>query len=136
MEAISPCPPRILIVEDNTLIAMNLGDMLQLFGAEEIQIVSTVADALSELESREFDLAIIDIQLGEESGFVVAKCCAHIGVPVIISTGFGEVFKSAASSTERFLNKPYTVADLQQILSELDWALPRSDTGSASASEV
>lgn len=120
MGAISPCPPRILVVEDNTLIALNLGDMLELCGAEEVQIVSTVAGALGELSAREFDLAIIDIQLGEESGFVVAKCCADIGVPVIISTGFGDVFKSAASSTERLLNKPYTMADLQKILSELD----------------
>ena len=55
--------PRILIVEDNTLIAMDLEDILEGFGCQVVGPVGTVREALALLKELQVDVAVVDFQL-------------------------------------------------------------------------
>jgi CheY-like chemotaxis protein len=62
---------RVLVVEDNYLIGIDLADMLELAGAKVAGPVVSVADALNAIDSLP-DAATLDVQLGEETSFPIA----------------------------------------------------------------
>jgi CheY-like chemotaxis protein/signal transduction histidine kinase len=83
-------PRRLLVVEDDPV---QRGAIERLLGATEAQIVSasTVTDALEKLAATSFDCVVIDLKLGDESGFDLlermAKDEAYSFPPVIVYTG-------------------------------------------------
>lgn len=115
---------RILVVEDNLIISMHLSTMLEELGARDIEAVATVAEAFEQLEAGAFTLAIVDIQVGRENGLVVADRCLTAGIPVILSTGFGDAMRPAISASEVLLNKPYSINDLERAIEKLSPASP------------
>ena len=108
---------NVLVVEDNDLIAMQLEMMLRDSVTGEVQMVSTVAAALAALNERTVDLAILDIQLGDENGLVVAERCAADRVPVILATGFADMLLPVTYANEQLLKKPYSMLGLQHAIS-------------------
>jgi CheY-like chemotaxis protein len=79
---------RVLVVEDNCLIAQDLCEELQSCGAKVMGPVACVADALALLQSgpRPY-MAILDIKLGHEWVYPVADALRSLGVPFIFATG-------------------------------------------------
>ncbi|MFS0774361.1 response regulator [Sphingomonas sp. 1P08PE] len=77
---------RVLIVEDNFLLALGLTGTLEAAGAEIIGPVASVRDALDALDPLP-DAATLDVQLGEETSFPIADELARRGVPFIFATG-------------------------------------------------
>lgn len=110
---------RVMIVEDQALLAANLEEMLADMGAETIVIAASVADARSQLEGAPFDLVLLDVQLGSESGLVIADVCSLHDIPVILSTGHGDAFKAAIKPSEVLLPKPYTWSTLSLAVEEV-----------------
>ena len=81
--------PRVLIVEDEMLIAILLQDMLADAGLE-VEGVAHSLNAGIELASKaDFDLAILDINLNGEEVYPVAEILQRRGIPFIFSTGYG-----------------------------------------------
>lgn len=79
---------RILIVEDEALVAMEIEGMLGLAGHEAVAQVDDVESALSAVESGAPDLALVDIHLGRgNSGLDVAAALKERGIPVLFATG-------------------------------------------------
>lgn len=103
---------RVLVVEDNYGVANMLLLMLDELGVDDVRLVDTISASLEALESAPFDLAIIDVQLGEENGLVVANHCSDRKMPVIISTGFSDLVLPIAYASEQILTKPYQQIDL------------------------
>ena len=110
---------RVLVAEDNPLLLLNLGLMLQDLGAQDVRTATNAADALAALDALPFSLAVLDVQLGQDDGLLVADRCAAQGIPVILSTGDGAVLRSAMAPTMALLGKPYTAADLQKAITQL-----------------
>ena len=110
---------RVLIAEDNALVLLNLGLMLQDLGAQDIRTAKTAAEALAALDAMHFSLAVLDIRLGQDDGLAVADRCASQGIPVILSTGEGDVPRSAMAAMTVLLKKPYRAADLQGAIEQL-----------------
>jgi DNA-binding response OmpR family regulator len=59
---------KILVAEDDVLIALSLQQTLSLFGFEVVGIAATVSDALCLAQNTRPDLAIFDIQTGRQAG--------------------------------------------------------------------
>lgn len=79
---------RILIVEDEALVAMEIEGMLGLAGHEAIAQVDDLQSAVSAVESTRPDLALVDIHLGRgNSGLDVAAALKERGIPVLFATG-------------------------------------------------
>ena len=108
----------VLVAEDNSLMIEHLVLMLEDMGAEQIFTARSAVQAFDVLARARTTLAIVDIQLGLDNGLLVADRCSDAGVPVILSTGYGELFRSVLSN-ERLLQKPYTQSSLEQAISEL-----------------
>jgi two-component system, response regulator PdtaR len=81
--------PRVLIVEDEVLLAWSLGEILSLIGCEVAGIAGTVNDALCLAENTKPDLAIVDVRLaGQRDGIEGAELLRQqFGLPVIFVTG-------------------------------------------------
>jgi CheY-like chemotaxis protein len=79
---------RILVVEDDYLVAMDIVRALERAGAEVIGPASAVEAALAALEQTVLDGAILDINLGGEMAFPVADALMARGIPFIFATGY------------------------------------------------
>lgn len=111
-------PSVVLLVEDNPVIAMNTEALLHDLDVADVQIAGNVADALALLNARRFDLAILDLNLGNgEDSLPIADWLNRAGVPFIFATGLDdesglpERYASAA-----ILKKPYSFADLERVI--------------------
>jgi CheY-like chemotaxis protein len=81
---------RVLVIEDEPLIVLLFEDMLSELGCEIVGPASSFNDASNLVRSQEdFDVAILDVKLGEQSVFPVATVLADRGVPIVFSTGIG-----------------------------------------------
>src|SRR5947209_3625707 len=77
---------RILIVEDDYLLAGDMASALRQLGAEVIGPARSAARALELVDSSSVDLAVLDINLSGELVFSVAERLAEQGTPFVFST--------------------------------------------------
>jgi DNA-binding response OmpR family regulator len=110
---------RIMIVEDEPLVAFDNEHMLQDAGYEVVATVASVADALAVIEAHELDLVLTDIAIsGEGDGTDVARAAAAKQIPVLFVTG--NCSEDAKSLALGCLAKPYTERVLLGALNALD----------------
>jgi CheY-like chemotaxis protein len=106
---------RILVVEDEFLVAMELSRMIRELGAEVVGPVSTVAAATELLQRSQVEGAVLDIKLGHESSAAVADDLRARGVPVVVTTGYAEEMLPQSLADAPRLAKPYTKRDFQEL---------------------
>jgi CheY-like chemotaxis protein len=92
---------RILVVEDEIVVALDLSDIVEELGGAVVGPVSQLARGLALAESEELDAAILDVNLGDGSSFALADSLLADEVPVIFATGY-----EATILPERFANIP------------------------------
>ena len=110
---------RILIVEDEPLVAFDNEYSLTEAGYEVVSTVDTLADAVRILAEQEIDLVLSDIVLrGDGDGMDVARAAAAKGVPVLFVTG--NCPTEARSVGIGCLAKPYSDKILKTALVALD----------------
>lgn len=110
---------RILVVEDSMIIALDTEECLLGLGAEEVSVQGSVADAIRALGQRDFDFALLDFNLGSESGEAVAEELGARGIPFWLATGYGEMAdKVAELGAQGVLVKPYGRQELVRIMEE------------------
>jgi light-regulated signal transduction histidine kinase (bacteriophytochrome) len=113
----------VLLVEDSLIIALDAEDILQRFGAA-ILTASTVDAAHDQLDGRSPDLAILDINLGDQTSFSIADRLNKIGVPFFFASGYGEQANLPMEHRGRMVvQKPYTTGN---IIRSIEIALGRS----------
>lgn len=103
---------RILLVEDEPLVAMAVEDALLSQGMTVIGPAATVAAALGCIASNEFDGALLDVNLRGEKIDAVADALAARGIPFVFTTGDGTYGLPAAHRNRPMLTKPFRDADL------------------------
>lgn len=107
---------QVLVVEDDYLLAMDLAGMLHRAGADVVGPVGTVRDALDTLDEAP-DIAVLDVQLTNETSFPVADELARRGVPFIFATGtVGDI--PAAYKGHPVCSKPVADAVLLKALAD------------------
>jgi CheY-like chemotaxis protein len=101
---------HVLLIEDQTLIALDTEMMLRDLGAESVETFTTAKAALAYIATKHIDAAVLDINLGSTSSFAVAEALAASGVPFIFTTGYGEDATLPAQFTGiQIVAKPYTL---------------------------
>jgi CheY-like chemotaxis protein len=79
---------RVLVVEDEYLVAMDMSAWLEAAGAYVVGPASNVNAALDVLERTELDCAILDVNLRGEMAYPVADALAARGIPFVFTTGY------------------------------------------------
>lgn len=109
----------VLVVEDEALVAMLVEDLLNELGHEVGAIASRMDDALVNARTGQYDVAIIDVNLGGQQSYPVADILSERGVPFIFATGYGAGGLDPKYSDVPVLTKPFVVADLENVLTQL-----------------
>ena len=111
---------RILIVEDEMLVAMNIEDMLLDLGHEVAGLASRLEPALALAAEGEFDIAMLDVNLAGQQSFPVAAILASRGIPFLFATGYGAKGVAEEYRDYPVLQKPFGASDLEQALRRID----------------
>lgn len=108
---------RVLVVEDEPIIAMTAEDMLDAIGCEVVASAATLGDALAAAARGGFDVALLDINLNGVASLPVADALKAAGTPFVFTTGYG------AGGCGQHLDaplvaKPYRLSDLEEALEQ------------------
>ncbi len=104
--------PRVLVVEDEALIALLLADCLQNAGFEVVGPATSVAKALALIEQTGCDAAVLDIRLGNESAEPIARELRARGTPFVTVSGYSPSQRSPTFEGAPMLVKPVRTNDL------------------------
>jgi len=116
---------RILVVEDEYMLAECLHDLLQGDGAEVLGPASSIEDANALLDRHPIpDAAVLDINLGRQSVYAVADRLSGQGVPFLFTTGYDHGLIPERYSDRLQCIKPFGVEDVRVLLLELLHADP------------
>ena len=100
---------RVLIVEDELLVALSLEDTLRGLGCAVIGPVATLGEALRIADDVDADLAILDVNLRGEQVFPAAEILAGRGIPLVFCSGFvGAAPLPSCFGDALQVPKPYT----------------------------
>jgi len=106
--------PRIMIVEDEALVAMMVEDLLNDLGCEIAGSFGAVGEALAWLDGPEHlpDGAVLDVNIGGEMVFPVAERLKARGVPFVFATGYGNLPRRGFEAVT-VLSKPISLGQLR-----------------------
>tara|TARA_R110002020_G_scaffold48286_14_gene137743 strand:- start:28 stop:399 length:372 start_codon:yes stop_codon:yes gene_type:complete len=110
-------PMSVLVVEDESLIAMNLEMILEDLGHSVIGPVMTLKD-LEKILNSDFraDAAILDVNIAGEHIFPYARRLADLGIPLLFASGYGASGISDDLAHYPVVPKPYTEHDIAGML--------------------
>ncbi len=116
--------PRILIVEDEALVAMELRFVLEDLGHEVVDICATAKSALNTVRETEIDLALVDIHLSDgATGIELGRRLGQeMGVGVLFMTANPGMVREGVAGTIGVLSKP---TDERAVQTAVDYALRR-----------
>lgn len=97
---------RILVVEDEALVAMLVEDVLRQYGYTIVGPASRVAQALGLAAGEAIDAAILDVNVAGETVFPVADRLAERGIPIVFLTGYGASGLPPRYQRHTVLDKP------------------------------
>jgi CheY-like chemotaxis protein len=104
-----------LLVEDESLVAMMMGEVLTELGFSVIGPCATAAEATATIGSTDVSAAILDINLDGELVYPVADLLAALDIPFAFITGYGEESLSPRFSDVPVLQKPIDRKALQDL---------------------
>ena len=98
----SSAPAKVMVLEDDFIIALDLRATLRRLGVAETKTVSSVRQALAAIEADAPDFALLDVNLGRSTSFPVADALAERDIPFAFVTGYGD----DAAVLGRFARRP------------------------------
>jgi len=119
---------RVLVVEDELMIRILLEDMLRELGYTVAGEAARVEEALEAARTADFDVAILDVNLGGQAVLPVADALAARGTPFVFATGYGDRGIPEIYRDRPTLKKPFQVEGLGRLLEE---AIGRQQAGSS-----
>ena len=107
---------RVLVVEDEAIIAMTAEDMLEELGCTAVACASTLQEALAAIEAGGFEVALLDINLNGHESLPAAARLRELGRPFVFTTGYGAAGSGADFADVPLVTKPYQLADLEDAI--------------------
>ncbi len=106
---------RVLIVEDEALIAAMIVEWLEDIGCKSVGPAARLSDGFALAQAEQLDAAVLDVNLNSEPVYSLANFLRARGIPLVFATGYGE------SVAENVLNapvleKPFTSDQLTRAL--------------------
>ena len=111
-------PARILIIEDELLIALMIEEMTREIGYRVSGVAHTMAMASREFGKRNYDAVLLDINIGGQYHAVTADHLLGSGVPFAFVTGYDYLVEPRHEKVP-VLQKPFTATQLRALLEEL-----------------
>ena len=115
---------RILLVEDDSLVGLDLEQMLMGAGCEVVGALSSVAAVVACLGIDVVDGALLDVNLGREPVYPVADLLRQRGVPYVFLTGYGSDILPDAHRDRPVILKPF---EPRQVLMALALSMRHPD---------
>jgi len=112
---------KVLIIEDEPLIAMLLEDMLNELGFDADTSGGRLASAMEAAAATQWRCVILDVSLGDEETYPVADALMARDIPFIFATGYGRDGLRPGYRDTPVLQKPFLIDDLEVALRD---ALP------------
>jgi DNA-binding response OmpR family regulator len=112
---------KVLVVEDEPVVAMGVADQLTKAGATVVGPCSTVGRAIAALEESEVDVAVVDYVLADDNSGNLQAALEKKGVPFLVVTGYPRVLVRRNQS-QRVLSKPVPPDVLASTLKSLSRA--------------
>jgi PAS domain S-box-containing protein len=106
---------RVLLVEDEALVAMMIQECLAEYGHSVVGPISSASEALVAAKDSEYDAAILDINLGDGMAYPVAEILSARGVPFVFITGYEADTVDDRFSHVPVLQKPIDRQKLQRL---------------------
>ncbi len=126
---------RVLVVEDEALVADYIADVIEESGHEVAGFATTGEKAIQHLERSRPDLAVLDIKLkGDLSGIDVARRARELAIPHVFISGSGDPTTREAAEATRplaFLQKPFSQDRLVSVLEAAAGLVPELSAGTA-----
>lgn len=117
--AIMPNGLRAFVVEDETLVAIFLEDLLEELGCTVVGSATQVPRALSLVESLRPDIAIVDINLAGEEAYPIAEALRRHQIPFVFATGYGDGRLHPNWQHCPVIHKPYQKSDLERAMAQV-----------------
>lgn len=107
---------KVLVVEDETIVAMLLEQMLEELNCQVAGVAGQVAAATEMARSVDADVAILDMNLAGQKVDPVARALAERNVPFVFASGYGEDGLTAEWRGRPVLPKPFRLDQLREAL--------------------
>ena len=105
---------KVFVVEDESLVAMQLEDMLFDLGCEVVGLAMRLKRAHEMLDSgMAIDVAILDVNIGGDKIYPIAMRLRDIGIPMIFATGYGREGLETEWQICPVLQKPYSANQIE-----------------------
>jgi CheY-like chemotaxis protein len=115
---------RVLIVEDESLVAMLIESLLEDYECSIVGPCGTVEKALLAAKTERFDLALLDVNLRGQKVYPVAEALMERGIPFLFLSGYGDEAIPPGRQSWKVCAKPFRADDLVSMLCEtLDGAV-------------
>lgn len=122
MTALNLAGLRVLVVEDEMMVAMLIEDMLAELGCQVVGPASRLDEAMALVEEADLDCAVLDVNLGGQPIFPLADLLRKKGAPFAFATGYGDAGLRDVDKGSPVLQKPFRESDLARVLGELSAA--------------
>ncbi len=109
---------RVLIVEDDPFIAMALEDTLLDFDMRVAGVASNLREAARLARESDFEIALLDVNIGHDTIDPVADAVAARGLPFVFTTGHGRAGLPEAYRDRAIVEKPFYVEEILRALRE------------------
>lgn len=115
---------RVLVVEDEIMIALLLEDLLADFGHVVVGPLARLDKAVEAAGREAVDVAILDVNVNGREIYPVADTLAARGIPFVFCTGYDRQTLRAPYGDRPTLRKPFRRHDLREVLDALGRARP------------
>ncbi|WP_296039954.1 response regulator [uncultured Agrobacterium sp.] len=113
-------PKRVLIIEDEYLVAMDAEACLQSMGVDTVEIVTTLAQAQEALERSRPDCVLLDVSLSDGMSYELARRLKEHAVPFGFVSGYGDTSGFPADFADTpLLDKPFAEPELKAFVTQL-----------------
>ena len=110
---------KVLVVEDEMIVAWLLEDMLVDLGCAIVGPANSVNQALAMIDAEAFDAAVLDVNLDGQMSYPVADALTARGMPFVFSTGYDKDTLRDGYRTFPVLQKPFHRSELGDALAKL-----------------
>jgi CheY-like chemotaxis protein len=110
---------KILVVEDNYFMALDLSQMVEELGGAVVGPVGRLAEGFDLARSDGLSAAILDVNLGDENTFSLADGLLAARIPVIFATGYDPKILPERFADLPRLSKPFTARSVEKALQKV-----------------
>ena len=109
---------RVLVVEDEYLVALEVENVLLDAGCIVVGPFASVEEGLAAAKVEDVDIALLDVNVAGEMVFPVAHFLERAGIPFLFVTGYGKAILPRDRPTWEACSKPFHPAELTKRLAQ------------------